>query len=132
MSGVLGALQAGASTYLVVGVASIGGGVFGYQSGGGTINGLTAAQDPPLGTVIITLCRAIDGGSFPFSLEVFGVVVQSFIKRLAVQRTDGTRVVLLTSDATFSNPSGTSSAWEWTGASANWTAAGTRIVEVSF
>jgi hypothetical protein len=132
MSGALAALQPAAGTYLVVGVADIGGGVFGFQSSGGTINGLTSAQNPPLRTTVITLCRAIDGGSFPFSLQVFGVVAQTFFKRLIVQKTDGTKKVLLSSDATFANPGGTSSSWQWTDSAAYWTAVGTKTVEVQF
>lgn len=132
LSGALNALTCSGGTVLVVGVASIGGGVFGVQSSGGTINGLTVAQNPPLRTVTITLCQSIDGTPFPFTLNVFGVVTQSYIKRLVVQRTDGTQTVLLTTDATFSNPSGTNSQWAWTGASALWTSAGTRTVEVYF
>lgn len=131
MSGALMAAIAGASTYLLVGVADIGGGVFGFQSSGGTINGLTVAQNPPLRTVIITVCQAINGGTLPFTLSVFGVVDQSFFKRLIVQNTDGSRLVLLSSDATFTNPSGTDSRWQWTG-NTTWTAAGTRMVEVQF
>lgn len=132
MSGAISACLSATSTYLVVGVADIGGGVYGYQSSGGTINGLTIAQDPPLRTVIITVCQAIDGGAFPFTFTVLGVVTQSFFKRLLVQETDGTRTVLLASDATFTTPGGTHTQWEWTGSPALWTAAGTRTVEVQF
>lgn len=131
MSGALSIATIG-STFLVVGVADIGGGVYGFQLSGGTINGLTRAQDPPMRTVIVDICRSINSGSFPFSLQVFGVVAQTFFNRLAIQRNDGTITILLASGATFSNPGGDHSLWEWTGASAHWTAAGTKIVEVAF
>lgn len=128
MSGVLSALAAGPSTYLVVGVASVGGGIFGFQLGSGTINGLS--NNAPLGTATIDLLRSNSGGQF--QLELTSVVSASFFKRLAVQTSAGARVILLASDAAYSNPvGGTKSLWTWT-VSAPWDSASTRIVEVSF
>lgn len=132
VSGVLGAIAGNGSTYLVVGVASIGGGVFGFQTSGGTINGLTAAQNPPLRTVTITVCQTVNGGGIPFSFQVFGSVSQSFIGRLIVQKTDGTKLALESSTATFSHPGGTETLWSWSGNGTIWDAATTRIVEVQF
>lgn len=130
MSGALAALQETSSTYLTVVVANIGGGIFGFDTGGGTVNGLSTAQSPPLRTTTISLLRSNTGGVI-LELQLFGVVTSSFFKRVAVQATSGTRTVLLASDATFSNPGGTSSFWSWAGTAA-WDATGTRIVEVQF
>lgn len=130
MSGVLGVIAGNSSTYLVVGVASVGGGVFGFQNGNGSINGVTI--DAPLRTAAIDLMRSITGG-VAFSIELTSVVSQSFFKRIAVQTSAGTRTVLLASDATYSNTSGgTKSSWIWSGTALWDQAHASRLVEVSF
>lgn len=128
MSGILNAQLIGSGASLVVVVASVGGGIFGFQTGAGTINGLS--NNAPLGTATIDLLRSNTGG-VAIQLELTTVVAATFFKRIAVQSTAGVRTVLLASDATFSSPGGTASLWSWAG-TALWDGASTRTVEVYF
>jgi hypothetical protein len=128
VSGSLSALRGVGGDYLVVTVASIGGGIFGFQNGSGAIDGVST--DAPLRTAAIDILRSNTGG-VAIQLQLTSVVASNFFKRIAVQSTAGVRTVLLASDATYSNPGGTKSLWAWAG-TALWDAAGSRIVEVSF
>lgn len=122
MSGVLSALVAASGNYYSVGVVDIGGGAYGFQTGAGTISSTA------LKTSAIIVCRTLGGGN-QFQLALDTAEVSSFIKHVAIQQSDGSRVVLLASAATFTNPGGTQSLWSWSGTPV-WNAAATRTVEI--
>lgn len=114
MTGVLNAIVAQSALGYTVNVAAPGGGLFGW-------NGLSGSVTPAsLKGATIGNLYSVGGSSLNLRLDLNSAVAQSFFRYLVVMNSSGTLTTLTSASATFSNPGGTSTRWDWTG-SGVWT-----------
>lgn len=125
MTGVLNAVIATSGRMIVVGVGAPGGGVFGFGAAGSvtpsTVNGITIDNMISLGS-----------SSLDFRLGLSSVVSQSFFRYLVIQDSSGNYQIRTSAAATFTNPSGTRSQWDWSGSGLWTTSHASRTVEFRF
>lgn len=122
VSGILNALAAGGGDLLIGDVVGPGGGVFEFDTfAPATIREATIDE-----------VRGITGGTVKLRFGLSTVVSATFIRRLIVLDSTGAYQHLLASDASFSNPLGTRSRWEWSGDSVWTTTHASRSVQVCY
>lgn len=127
MTGVLNAIIAQSALGFTVNVASPGGGLFGWNGSSGSVTPSTLK-----GATIINL-YSIGVSSLAFRLTLQNTVVtQSHFRYLAVQDSSGTIQTLTSASATFTNPSGTDSRWDWSGGGIWTTTHSSRLVTFYF
>lgn len=126
MTGVLNAMVASSARMIVVGVAAPGGGLFGYNGAAGSVTPSTVKG------ITIDNMVSIGGGGLDFRLGFSSVVAQDFFRYLVIQDSSGNYQIRTSASATFSNPSGTRSSWDWSGSGIWTTSHASRTVEFRF
>lgn len=126
MSAQAGALAAAHSDVVIGAVVDAGGGIFRFPISPNVFSPLSIRG------IAIEVMQSIGGGGLNFRVLIQAVVSQSYISRVIVQSSAGTHTLLLTSDATFTNPLGTKSRWDWSGSGVWTTTHASRTVQVIY
>jgi hypothetical protein len=126
MTGVLNAVVAQSALGYAVNVSAPGGGLFGW-------NGLSGSVTPStLKGATINDLYSIGTSSLNLRLDLSSVVAQSYFRYLVVQDSTGALQTFTSASATFSNPGGTSTRWDWSGSGVWTTSHASRLLTFYF